>query len=52
MRTCFGADINRAVMPAILKPLLTKPGLRGPSVMPGGSMGRNPVPPAVSVESG
>jgi cytochrome P450 len=28
MHTCFGAYINRAVMPAILKPLLAKPGLR------------------------
>lgn len=28
MHTCFGAHINRAVMPAILKPLLLKPGLR------------------------
>ena len=25
---CFGAYINRAVLPAILKPLFTKPGLR------------------------
>jgi hypothetical protein len=25
---CFGADINRAVLPAILKPLVTRPGLR------------------------
>ncbi|HUI20147.1 MAG TPA: cytochrome P450 [Methylocella sp.] len=25
---CFGAYINRAVLPAILKPLVTKPGLR------------------------
>jgi cytochrome P450 len=28
MHTCFGAHINRAVMPAILKPVLAKPGLR------------------------
>jgi cytochrome P450 len=28
MHTCFGAHVNRAVMPAILKPLLLKPGLR------------------------
>jgi cytochrome P450 len=28
MHTCFGAYINRAVMPAILKPLLAKHGLR------------------------
>jgi hypothetical protein len=25
---CFGAYINRAVLPAILKPLVTRPGLR------------------------
>lgn len=28
MHACFGAYINRAVIPAILKPLLSKPGLR------------------------
>jgi len=28
MHTCFGAYINRSVMPAILRPLLAKPGLR------------------------
>jgi cytochrome P450 len=28
MHTCFGAHINRAVIPAILKPLIAKPGLR------------------------
>ena len=28
MHTCFGARINRAVMPAVLKPLLAKAGLR------------------------
>jgi cytochrome P450 len=28
MHTCFGAHINRAVMPEILKPLLAKSGLR------------------------
>ena len=28
MHTCFGAHLNRAVMPAILEPLLLKPGLR------------------------
>jgi cytochrome P450 len=28
MHACFGAYINRAVIPAILKPLLAKPGLR------------------------
>jgi hypothetical protein len=27
MHACFGPYINRAVMPAILKPLLVKPGL-------------------------
>jgi len=28
MHTCFGAHVNAAVMPAVLKPLLAKPGLR------------------------
>jgi cytochrome P450 len=28
MHTCFGAHVNRAVMPEVLKPLLLKPGLR------------------------
>jgi cytochrome P450 len=28
MHACFGAHINRAVIPAILKPVLAKPGLR------------------------
>ena len=28
MHACFGAHVNRAVIPAILKPLLAKPGLR------------------------
>jgi cytochrome P450 len=28
MHGCFGAHINRAVVPAILKPLVTRPGLR------------------------
>lgn len=28
MHACFGAYVNRAVIPAILKPLLAKPGLR------------------------
>lgn len=28
MHGCFGAHINRAVLPAILKPLFTRPGLR------------------------
>lgn len=28
LHTCFGATINRAVIPAILRPLLTLPGLR------------------------
>lgn len=28
MHTCFGRDLNRAVLPAILKPLLSRPGLR------------------------
>ena len=28
MHTCFGAHLNRATLPALLKPLLAKPGLR------------------------
>jgi cytochrome P450 len=28
LHTCFGAHINRALIPTILKPLLAKPGLR------------------------
>jgi cytochrome P450 len=28
LHACFGAHINRAVLPALLKPLLAKPGLR------------------------
>jgi len=28
LHACFGAHINRAMIPAILKPLLAKPGLR------------------------
>jgi cytochrome P450 len=53
MHTCFGAHINRAVMPAILKPLLTKPGLRRAA----GNAGRidgggTPFPQHFSVEWG
>jgi cytochrome P450 len=53
MHTCFGAYINRAVMPAILKPLVVKPGLRRVS----GSGGRidgggTPFPQHFSVEWG
>jgi len=51
MHTCFGAHINRAVMPEILKPLLAKPGLR----RAGGAAGRidgggTPFPQHFSVE--
>ncbi|GEP60689.1 cytochrome P450 [Reyranella soli] len=51
MHTCFGAHINRAVVPAILKPLLAKPGLRRAA----GSAGRidaggTPFPQHFSVE--
>ncbi len=28
MHGCFGATINRAVLPAILRPLFRRPGLR------------------------
>jgi cytochrome P450 len=53
MHTCFGAYINRAVMPAILKPLLVKPGLRRAA----GNAGRidgggTPFPQHFSVEWG
>jgi cytochrome P450 len=53
MHTCFGAYINRAVMPAILKPLLAKPGLRRAA----GAAGRidgggTPFPQHFSVEWG
>jgi len=51
MHTCFGAHINRAVVPAILKPLLAKQGLRRAA----GSAGRidaggTPFPQHFSVE--
>jgi cytochrome P450 len=51
LHTCFGAYINRAVIPAILKPLIAKPGLRRAS----GSAGRidgggTPFPQHFSVE--
>ena len=36
MHECFGAQVNRAVVPAILKPLVAKPGLR----RAGGAAGR------------
>ena len=53
MHTCFGAYINRAVMPAILKPLLAKPNLRRAA----GAAGRidgggTPFPQHFSVEWG
>ena len=53
MHTCFGAYINRSVMPAILKPLLAKPGLRRAA----GNAGRidgggTPFPQHFSVEWG
>jgi cytochrome P450 len=55
MHACFGAYINRAVIPAILKPLLAKPGLRRGG--PGGDAGRidsggTPFPQHFSVEWG
>jgi cytochrome P450 len=53
MHTCFGAHINRAVMPAILKPLLAKPGLRraaGPAGQIDG--GGTPFPQHFCVEWG
>ena len=51
MHTCFGAYINRAVMPAILKPLLAKPGLRRAAGNSGRiDTGGTPFPQHFSVE--
>jgi cytochrome P450 len=51
MHTCFGAYINRAVMPAILKPLLAKPGLRRAAGNAGWiDRGGTPFPQHFSVE--
>ena len=51
MHTCFGAYINRAVMPAILKPLLAKPGLRRAAGNAGRiDAGGTPFPQHFSVE--
>lgn len=51
MHTCFGAHINRAVMPAILKPLLVKPGLRRAAGNAGRiDTGGTPFPQHFSVE--
>jgi cytochrome P450 len=51
MHTCFGAYINRAVMPAILKPLLAKPGLRrAPGAAGRIDGGGTPFPQHFSVE--
>jgi cytochrome P450 len=51
MHTCFGAYINRAVMPAILKPLLAKPGLRRAAGNAGRiDTGGTPFPQHFSVE--
>jgi cytochrome P450 len=53
LHTCFGAYINRAVMPAILRPLLTKPNLRraaGPAGRP--DYGGTPFPQHFAVEWG
>jgi cytochrome P450 len=53
MHTCFGAHINRAVMPAILKPLLAKPGLRRAAGDAGRiDSGGTPFPQHFSVEWG
>jgi cytochrome P450 len=53
MHTCFGAYINRAVMPAILKPLLAKPGLRRAAGDAGRiDSGGTPFPQHFSVEWG
>jgi len=51
MHTCFGAYINRAVMPVILKPLLAKPGLRRAAGNAGRiDAGGTPFPQHFSVE--
>ena len=53
MHTCFGADINRAVMPVILKPLLAKSGLRRAAGNAGRiDAGGAPFPQHFSVERG
>jgi cytochrome P450 len=53
MHACFGAHINRAVIPAILKPLLVKPGLRRAAGDAGGiDCGGTPFPQHFSVEWG
>jgi cytochrome P450 len=53
MHTCFGAYINRAVTPAILKPLLAKPGLRRAAGNAGRiDRGGTPFPQHFSVEWG
>jgi cytochrome P450 len=53
MHACFGAYINRAVMPAILKPLLLKPGLRRAAGEAGRiDSGGTPFPQHFSVEWG
>jgi len=53
MHACFGAYINRAVMPAILKPLLAKPGLRRAAGDAGRiDSGGTPFPRHFSVEWG
>ena len=51
MHRCFGAYINRAVMPVILKPLLAKPGLRRAAGNAGRiDAGGTPFPQHFSVE--
>ncbi|MGA2125061.1 MAG: cytochrome P450 [Xanthobacteraceae bacterium] len=51
MHACFGAHINRAVIPAILKPLLAKPGLRRVAGDAGRvDYGGTPFPQSFSVE--
>jgi cytochrome P450 len=53
MHVCFGAHINRAVMPAILKPLLAKPALRRAAGDAGRiDSGGTPFPQHFSVEWG
>ena len=49
MHACFGGWINRAVVPAMLKPLLAKPGLRRAAGPEGRIDGRTPFPAHLTV---
>jgi len=49
MHACFGAQINRAVVPAMLKPLLARAGLRRAEGEAGRIDGRTPFPAHMTV---